>query len=93
MREGTEFRPVRYDHVPVDAFLRQLARAATETNLRRYERIAHQLVLDLATTALCVYDSRRLPIAFSPVAIERHPLISRNGAELRRNGEFRYEPA
>jgi hypothetical protein len=60
---------------------------------RRYERIAHQLVLDLDTTALCVYDSRRLPIAFSPVAVEGHPLISRNGTELRRNGDFRYEPA
>jgi hypothetical protein len=60
---------------------------------RRYERIAHQLVLDLNATALCVYDGRRLPIAFSPVAVEGHPLISRNGAELRRNGDFSYESA
>jgi hypothetical protein len=60
---------------------------------RHYERIAHQLVLDLNATALCVYDGRRLPIAFSPVAVEGHPLISRNGAELRRNGDFRYRAA
>jgi hypothetical protein len=61
--------------------------------LRRYERIAHQLVSDLNATALCVYDSRRLPISFSPVAIEGHPLISRNGGELCRNADFRYESA
>jgi MEDS: MEthanogen/methylotroph, DcmR Sensory domain len=61
--------------------------------LHHYERVAHQLVLDLGVTALCVYDGRRLPMAFSPVAIDRHPLISRNGADLCRNGDFRYEPA
>jgi hypothetical protein len=60
---------------------------------RRYERVAHQLVIDLNATALCVYDSRRLPISFSPVAIEGHPLISRNGGKLCRNADFRYASA
>jgi len=60
---------------------------------RRYERVAHQLVIDLNATALCVYDSRRLPISFSPVAIEGHPLISRNGGRLCRNADFGYESA
>jgi hypothetical protein len=60
---------------------------------RRYERVAHQLIVDLNATALCVYNSRRLPIAFSPVAVEGHPLISRNGDHLCRNDDFRYEAA
>ena len=62
-------------------------------NWRRYERIAHELVLELNATALCVYDGRQLPIGFSPVAVETHPLISRGGGELRRNSDFRYKPA
>jgi hypothetical protein len=72
------------------------ASAAAEIDpesFRHYERIAHELVIDLDATALCVYDGRRLPIAFSPVAVEGHPLISRNGAELRRNSDFSYTPA
>ena len=60
---------------------------------RRYERIAHELALELKATALCVYDGRRLPIAFSRVAVETHPLISRGGGELRRNSDFRYQAA
>ncbi len=60
---------------------------------RRYERVAHQLVLDLKATALCVYDGRRLPMAFSPIAVDRHPLISRNGGDLCRNSDFGYESA
>ena len=36
----SKFRPIRFNHVPVDALLRALARAATESNLRRYEVIA-----------------------------------------------------
>src|SRR4051812_46497460 len=36
----TAHKPIRFNHLPVDAFLRALARAATEGNLRRYERIA-----------------------------------------------------
>jgi hypothetical protein len=60
---------------------------------RRYERIAHELALDLNATALCVYDGRRLPTAFPPVALETHPLISRGDGELRRNSHFRYETA
>jgi hypothetical protein len=58
---------------------------------RHYERIAHQLVLDLRAICLCVYDGRNLPIAFSPVAIEGHPLISRGGGEVCRNADFRYQ--
>jgi hypothetical protein len=37
---GSEHKPVQFNHVPVDAFLRALAHAATESNLRRYELIA-----------------------------------------------------
>jgi pimeloyl-ACP methyl ester carboxylesterase len=37
---GTEYKPVHFNHVPVDAFLRTLAHAATESNLRRYELVA-----------------------------------------------------
>jgi len=59
---------------------------------RRYERLAHELVLELCHTVLCVYDGRRLPIAFSPVAVETHPLISRGGGQLERNPDFRYRP-
>jgi pimeloyl-ACP methyl ester carboxylesterase len=36
----SQFKPIRFNHVPVDALLRTLARAATESNLRRYELIA-----------------------------------------------------
>lgn len=60
---------------------------------RRYERIAHEFVLDLGHTVLCIYDGRRLPISFSPVAVETHPLISRGAGELQRNPDFRYRPA
>ena len=37
---GSEYKPLRFNHVPVDAFLRALASAATENNLRRYQRQA-----------------------------------------------------
>jgi hypothetical protein len=60
---------------------------------RRYERIAHELILDLNATALCIYDGRRLPIAYSPVAVETHPLISHGGGELHRNADFQHAPA
>jgi MEDS: MEthanogen/methylotroph, DcmR Sensory domain len=60
---------------------------------RRYERIAHELVLELGHTVLCVYDGRRLPTSFSPVAVETHPLICREGGELKRNPDFRYSAA
>jgi hypothetical protein len=64
----------------------------TAEDWRRYERICHERVLELGVTALCVYDGRSLPIAFSPVAVHAHPLISRSGDELRRNTDFAYEP-
>jgi hypothetical protein len=57
---------------------------------RRYERLAHEIILGLDATVLCVYDGRQLPIGFSPVAVETHPLISRGGGELQRNADFRY---
>lgn len=60
---------------------------------RRYERMAHELVLEMEATVLCVYDARELPSGFSPVAGETHPLISRGGADLQRNPDFRYVPA
>ncbi|MCA1828368.1 MAG: alpha/beta hydrolase [Myxococcales bacterium] len=39
----SEYKPVRFNHVPVDAFLRALASAATENNLRRYESVARYI--------------------------------------------------
>ncbi len=59
----------------------------------QYERIAHELAIELDATALCVYDGRRLPKGFPPVAMHSHPLISHDGAELHRNAGFSYEPA
>ena len=40
---GTDYKPVRFNHVPVDAFLRALAVAATEGNLRRYQSVARYI--------------------------------------------------
>jgi DcmR-like sensory protein len=57
---------------------------------RRYERLAHETVLSLGVTALCVYDGKGLPMGFPPVAIEGHPLLSRNAADLKRNPDFQY---
>jgi hypothetical protein len=57
---------------------------------RRYERLAHDRILEHGVTALCVYDGRNLPMGFPPVAIEGHPLLSRNAAELKRNPDFKY---
>ena len=37
---GAQYKPVQFNHLPVDAFLRALAHAATENNLRRYELVA-----------------------------------------------------
>src|SRR5438105_8895624 len=39
----SEFKPIQFNHVPVDAFLRALARAATESNLRPYELISRYI--------------------------------------------------
>lgn len=63
------------------------------TEWRRYERRVHELILDLGVTALCAYDGRTLPIGFPPVAVESHPLLSRNADELRRNPDFQYRAA
>ena len=40
---GSEYKPVQFNHVPVDAFLRTLAHAATEGNLRRYQLVARYI--------------------------------------------------
>jgi pimeloyl-ACP methyl ester carboxylesterase len=39
----SEYKPVQFNHVPVDAFLRTLARAASESNLKRYELVARHI--------------------------------------------------
>src|SRR5205085_11053777 len=39
----SQYKPVRFNHLPVDAFLRTLGRAATESNLKRYELIARYM--------------------------------------------------
>ena len=58
-----------------------------------YERMAHELTVELRALVLCTYDARSLPIAFSPVAIETHPLVSRGGDSLSSNPDFDYAPA
>ena len=77
----------------VSALDPEAANTIDAATFQHYERLAHQLVLKLDATALCVYDGQRLPIGFSPVAVHTHPLISRDGGELRRNPDFAYEPA
>lgn len=57
---GSEFKRVRFSHVPVDAFLRQLARAATESNLKRYELIARSIGSLLNPSRVTVDDVRWL---------------------------------
>jgi DcmR-like sensory protein len=57
---------------------------------RRYEQLAHDRILELGVTVLCVYDGKNLPMGFPPLAIEGHPLLSRNAADLQRNPDFKY---
>jgi MEDS: MEthanogen/methylotroph, DcmR Sensory domain len=60
---------------------------------RRFERLAHELVLSLGVIALCVYDARGLPSGFAPVAVEAHPLLAGGGEAMHRNPDFEYQPA
>ena len=55
-----EFRPIRFNHIPVDALLRALARAATESNLRRYEVIARYVGSLLNPSRVTAEDIRWL---------------------------------
>lgn len=57
---GSEYKRVRFNHVPVDAFLRTLARAATESNLRRYELIARSVGSLLNPARVAAEDIRWL---------------------------------
>jgi len=57
---GSEYKPVQFNHVPVDAFLRALARAATENNLRRYELIARYIGSLLNPSRVTAEDFRWL---------------------------------
>lgn len=57
---GTAYQPVRFNHVPVDAFLRALARAATENNLKRYELIARYIGSLLNPSRVTAEDFRWL---------------------------------
>src|SRR4051812_7348417 len=57
---GSEYKPVQFNHVPVDAFLRALAHAATESNLRRYELIARYLGSLLNPSRVSAEDFRWL---------------------------------
>jgi len=68
------------------------ASAITVDTWREYERIAHELTLELHALVLCTYHTRSLPISFSPVAIETHPLVSRGGEPLSSNRDFDYAP-
>lgn len=57
---GTEYKPVQFNHVPVDAFLRTLARAATENNLKRYELVARSIGSLLNPSRVTAADFRWL---------------------------------
>jgi len=57
---GIQYKPVQFNHVPVDAFLRALARAATENNLRRYELIARYIGSLLNPSRVTAEDFRWL---------------------------------
>jgi pimeloyl-ACP methyl ester carboxylesterase len=56
----SRFKPIRFNHVPVDALLRSLARAATESNLRRYELIARYIGSLLNPSRVTAEDFRWL---------------------------------
>jgi pimeloyl-ACP methyl ester carboxylesterase len=57
---GSEYKPVRFNHVPVDAFLRALAGAATESNLRRYQLVSRYIGSLLNPTRVTAEDFRWL---------------------------------
>src|SRR4051812_34524112 len=57
---GTQYRPVQFNHVPVDALLRALARAATASNLKRYELIARYIGSLLNPSRVTAEDFRWL---------------------------------
>src|SRR5437868_8342310 len=57
---GSQYKPVRFNHLPVDAFLRMLARAATESNLKRYELIARYVGSLLNPSRVTAEDFRWL---------------------------------
>ena len=56
----SEFKPIQFNHVPVDAFLRTLARAATESNLKRYELISRYVGSLLNPSRVTAEDFRWL---------------------------------
>ena len=57
---GTTYRPVRFNHFPVDSLLRALARAATENNLKRYELVARYMGSLLNPSRVTAEDIRWL---------------------------------
>jgi hypothetical protein len=61
-------------------------------DLRRYERLAHDLAVRLGITALCLYDADTLPAEYLEVERRVHPLVQAGGA-LVRNPDFAWEPA
>ena len=64
----------------------------TRDELDRYERLAHELVLDHAAIALCLFDSSLIPADLIEVASRRHTLAVSAGA-VHRNEQFEYAPA
>jgi pimeloyl-ACP methyl ester carboxylesterase len=56
----SEYKPVQFNHVPVDAFLRALARAASESNLKRYELVARHIGSLLNPSRVAAEDFRWL---------------------------------
>src|SRR6266436_4180458 len=56
----SEFKPIQFNHVPVDAVLCALARAATESNLRRYELISRYIGSLLNPSRVTAEDFRWL---------------------------------
>ena len=56
----SEYKPVRFNHLPVDAFLRALARAATESNFKRYELVSRYIGFLLNPSRVTADDFRWL---------------------------------
>ena len=57
---GAPYRPVRFDYMPMDAVLRALAGAATEPNLRRFQRVARSSGFLLNPARIAAHDLRWL---------------------------------
>lgn len=81
-----EERPVRLLAGP------NSADTMTLDELDRLERLAHEIVIDRAAVAVCLFDSKLIPADLIEVASRRHTLSVSSGA-VHRNEQFEYAPA